>query len=119
MDTEDQSNISYDTTGVPTLYCNIANVTVSFNDFRLYLAEMGPKAIVINPNAGAGAPSIKSEATVSPKLSVVMNPEFAKSLADAILVAVGKYEEVFGPLRSVKKLEQVAAAMQQPPPTKK
>jgi len=115
MDNEDSLNMSYDTTGVPTLYCNIANVTVSFNDFRLYLAEMSPEKIVINTNADAAtAPSMKSKAAVSPKLSVVMNPEFAKSVADAILVAVNKYEEVFGPLRSVKTLEQLTAAMQQP-----
>jgi uncharacterized protein DUF3467 len=114
---DEDSKVSYDTANVPTVYCNIANVTVSFNDLRLYLAEMGPSAIAVNPDATI--PSLdKSKASVSPKLSIVMNPEFAKSVADAILGAVAKYEEIFGPLRTPKTLEQVAAALQQSP-TKK
>jgi hypothetical protein len=111
MENEKTTDVSYDTEGVPTLYCNIANVTLSFTDLRLYLAEASTKTIVINPNA-AGA-MLKSEPLVSPKLSVAMSPEFAKSVADAILTAVAKYEEVFGKLRPSKTLAQVTVAMEQ------
>jgi hypothetical protein len=110
MENEKSPNVSYGSEGVPTIYCNIANVTVSFSDLRLYLAEMSPKTIIINPDAHGTVD--KSESLVSPKLSVVMSPEFAKSVGDAILASVAKYEEVFGQLRPVKTQEQVTAALQ-------
>jgi hypothetical protein len=98
---------------VPTVYCNLANVTISFSDLRLYLAEVGPKTIAVNPDlSGTKAAETKSEAVISPKLSVVFTPEFAKSVGDALLKSVAKYEEIFGPLRSIKTAEQVTAAMQ-------
>jgi hypothetical protein len=111
MENEKPDKTSYLTEGVPTLYCNIANVTVSFTDLRLYLAEASSKKIVVNPDPAAMA---MAETLVSPKLSVAMSPEFAKSVADAILIAVAKYEEVFGKLRTAKTLEQVTVAIQQP-----
>ena len=109
MENENPDKTSYLTDGVPTIYCNIANVTVSFSDLRLYLAEASSKRIVVNPDPTA---LVMAETLVSPKLSVAMSPEFAKSMADAILQAVAKYEEVFGKLRPAKTLEQVTVAMQ-------
>jgi len=110
MDTQDLTKATYDTTGVPTIYANNANVTISFSDLRLYLAEVAPKNIVLNPDPANPSPS---DFVVSPKLSVVLTPEFAKSLGDAILTAVAKYEAIFGPLRPVKTQEQFLAAIQQ------
>jgi uncharacterized protein DUF3467 len=114
MDNEDSAKMAYETAGVPTVYCNLANVTISFSDLRLYLAEVGPKTIAVTSDlVGTKAADTKSEAVISPKLSVVFTPEFAKSVGDALLKSVAKYEEIFGPLRASKTPQQVIAAMQQ------
>jgi hypothetical protein len=120
MDNEQQLKVSYETDDVPTLYCNNVNVTVSFSDLRLYLAEVAPKTIFVNAEAGetTGALNTKSEALVSPKLSVVFNPEFAKSVGQTLLTAVAKYEAIFGSLRTPKSVAQISEAMLQPAPKK-
>ena len=117
MPTEDTIAASYSTEGVETLYCNIANVSISFSDLRLYLGEVTPKKIVVNPDAGGvnALTNTKIEALVSPKLSVVFTPEFAKSVAKAILTAVVRYETIFGPLRENKTQEQISAALESKP----
>jgi hypothetical protein len=115
MEDNKSNEVWYETEGVPTLYCNVANVTVSFSDLRLYLSEVSPKRVLVNPESSStGALNTKAEALVAPKLSVVLNPEFAKSVGNAILAAVAKYESVFGPLRPEKTAAQVAAAIQEP-----
>jgi hypothetical protein len=113
MEIENAVESSYSAEGVPTLYCNIANVTIAFSDLRLYLGEVTPKSIVVNPEAG-GTRTVtnnKIEALVTPRISVVFNPEFAKSVGEAILTAVSRYEAVFGPLRTQKTAEQINAAL--------
>jgi hypothetical protein len=89
------AEVSFETGGVPTLYCNHANPSVSFNDIRVYLSEVTPRKIA----ALVPAKPVSLPPEVNPRLCVVFSPEFAKGLAESLLKAVEKYEELFGPLR--------------------
>ena|ERR1700731_2608144 len=85
------------TKDVPTVYCNQANPSVSFNDIRLYLSEVVPEDLpaVVSDNLSRIKPHVES------RICIVCAPEFAKSLAESILKAVSKYEDLFGQLRTV------------------
>ena len=95
--------IVFETKDVPTLYSNHASPSISFNDLRIYFGEVAPKelAAVQTTTAKRAAP------TVTPRLCVVMSPEFAKALAQSILTAVDKYENVFGSLRLAPTQDQM------------
>jgi uncharacterized protein DUF3467 len=86
------------TEGFPVVYSNLASITVNYNDVRIYFADTQAKEIVT-----AVMPSpvqIKAaEATVAPRICLVLTPEFGKSLLDALAQTLSQYELQFGPLR--------------------
>lgn len=98
-------NVEVDTAGVPTLYVNQANVTLSFHDLRVYLSEVSPKSIETSQPKDTFT---SRQPSISPKLCLVLNPEFARGLHEAIATSLAKYEALFGPLRPNP----------QPPPSK-
>jgi hypothetical protein len=92
------ANVAFKTKEVPTLYCNHASPAISFHDIRVYLSEVFPKemaALVLQDKTSSVAPEIE------PRLCLVLAPEFAKMLGQALLSSVEKYENVFGPLRPI------------------
>ncbi|HVS87695.1 MAG TPA: DUF3467 domain-containing protein [Candidatus Acidoferrum sp.] len=95
--------IVFQTKDVPTLYCNHASPSISFNDLRIYFAEVAPKELAAVQSTTAK----RAEPTVTPRICVVVSPEFAKALAQSILTAVDKYENLFGPLRPSPTQEQM------------
>lgn len=88
---------SFETKDVPSVYCNQANVSMSYNDVRVYISEIAPSEIVIGPQQAPGL--IPREPNLSPRMCLVLSPEFARSLAKAIMIGTEKYEATFGPLR--------------------
>jgi hypothetical protein len=71
----------------PVIYTNTARVTSSFYDVQITFSEArqtGP-----------------SEVTTRAHVVVVMSPEHAKALADALNTAIEQYEAQFGKLRSI------------------
>ena len=68
-----------ETAAVPSVYCNIASVTASFNEIRLYLAEAAPMQVSVDPVPGATPKP--TEANVMPRLCIVVNPEFSRASA--------------------------------------
>ena len=106
MSTDQQNplaGLTFDTKEVPTLYSNHASPSISFNDIRIYFGEIFPKYL----NAETLPAVTRIEPTIVPRLCVVVTPEFAKSLVDALSKAVEKYEEVFGPTRPQPSQEHV------------
>jgi hypothetical protein len=95
---EEQANLEnrLDTEGVPGVYANHASSSVSFSDIRLYFSEVGPKALLLKP---AGLKEIRLEAAVHPKVCVILNPEFARAVRNALSEAIKRYEGKFGTLR--------------------
>jgi hypothetical protein len=87
--------ITLDTTNIPTLYSNHASPSISFNDIRIYFAEVAPRELAAVQSIAAK----RAEPNLMARLCVVVSPEFAKALGESILLAVQKYETVFGPLR--------------------
>jgi hypothetical protein len=90
-------DIMIDTQNIPTFYVNHAHVNISLTDFRVYLGEVAPK----NYRVGVLA---DPEMSVNPRVSIVMNPEFAKTLCDVIKSTVDQYEAKFGKLRESKAI---------------
>ena len=90
----ENSAIGFETHNVPTVYANHGIVTLSFNDIRVYLSEVAPAAVSTEKQNVT-----TSEALLSPKLSLLMNPEFARDLAAALQRSVQIYEGKFGALR--------------------
>src|SRR5580704_13215714 len=78
------------TEGVPSLYSNLASLTVSFNDVRIYLCEVSPPEISVQPGSTQKSTRLPQ---VTPRLCVVLTPEFAKSLSDALTTTIAQYEE--------------------------
>jgi hypothetical protein len=105
MMTDDQK--AFETNGVPTVYCNQANFSLSFNDVRIYVSELSAGEIVINPS---GDSVTQRPARIDPKFCLVMSPEFARSFGNAITKAVEQYESIFGPLRAEISKEQLQKA---------
>jgi Protein of unknown function (DUF3467) len=92
----DETGTSVATQGLTTIYANIAGVTISFHDMRIYLAEALPAKV----DFGVTLPALKpQQALVNPIACVIVNPEFARSLRDALTLSIEKYEGLFGPLR--------------------
>ncbi len=84
------------TEGFPTVYTNLASLTANLNDLRIYFADVQAKTVA---TIGPGDPSIISEPSIAPRICVVLTPEFAKSLLDALSGTIALYEKQFGPLR--------------------
>src|SRR5262249_7888547 len=99
--------IVFSTEDVPTLYVNHASPSISFSDIRVYLGEVSPKELAAVQSTGP----TKAEPRVTPRLCVVVAPEFAKALADSILVAVQKYETLFAPLRKQPTQDEFEAKL--------
>jgi hypothetical protein len=93
------------TAGFPVVYSNLASVAANFNDLRIYFAEVQPKTVVTvaMPELTATAVS-PADANISPRICMVLTPEFAKSLLDALSSTLSLYEKQFGPLRPVPQM---------------
>jgi hypothetical protein len=89
------SGMKFETKNVPSVYCNHASPSLSFNDIRVYLSEVVPNQLdVVTPTDPTTA-----EPVVEPRVCLVVSPEFAKGLGQALMTAAEKYEQLFGPLR--------------------
>jgi hypothetical protein len=97
------------TEGVPVYYSNVASVSVSFNDVRIYLGDLSPKEVTVKKVEQK--PELK-EGAVSPKLCLVCTPEFARNLRDAISISITQYEQFFGPLRPNPEEKQLRFLME-------
>jgi len=90
------------TEGFPVVYANLASVSASLNDLRIYFADVQPKTVVTLPvpTTSPAATAIgPSEANIAPRICLVLTPEFAKSLHDALSSTLSLYEKQFGQLR--------------------
>jgi Protein of unknown function (DUF3467) len=99
------------TEGFPVVYSNIASLAANFNDLRIYFAEIQPKSVVTvaapvpaPEPAGAAMAIVPAEANISPRICMVMTPEFAKSLNDALSSTLSLYEKQFGQLRPAPQI---------------
>jgi hypothetical protein len=101
--------MAFDTKGVPTVYCNQANLSLSYNDVRVYLAEVSPSELISNPTT---ATFTLKQPLLETKFCLVMSPEFARSLALAIATGVQQYETTFGPLRPEPTQEQIIKSLE-------
>jgi hypothetical protein len=99
------------TEGFPNVYANIATLTANFTDIRIYFADAHPKLVATAP---APMQPTLSEATIAPRICLVLTPEFAKSLVDALSGTISMYEKQFGPLRQAPQ-PPVLIATQKPP----
>jgi Protein of unknown function (DUF3467) len=91
-----------DTAGIPSIYCNVASVTVSFGELRLYLGEAGPKQVALELSTPKA-----TETVVTPRVCIVLSPEFSRSLRDALSRTIEIYEKKFGQLRPEPTPEQI------------
>ncbi len=92
------------TQGFPVVYANLASVAVNYNDVRVYFAEIQPKTIITVPTP-APAPTPSGESNIiTPRICMVMTPEFAKSLYTALSTTLSLYEKQFGPLRPMPQI---------------
>ncbi len=82
------------TAGVPTVYANIASLSISQLDIRVYLMDAQPQEISANQVAR------NSQVAFTPKLCLVVTPEFGKSLVQALTATLDKYEGQFGKIRA-------------------
>jgi hypothetical protein len=94
------------TAEIASLYSNLASLSMSYNDIRVYLMEISPKEI--SPVSVAGR---TVDANVQPKLCLVLTPEFARSLRDALSSTIANYEKAFGPLRSAPGIGALLKAL--------
>lgn len=99
------------TEGFPVVYANLASLSANYNDVRIYFAEIQPKTIVTLPTPEP-APKVigPTEANVAPRICMVMSPEFAKSLYDALSSTLSIYEKQFGQLRPAPQLPSQVSA---------
>lgn len=88
------------TEGFPIVYSNLASVSANYNDIRIYFAEIHPKTVVTVALPEAARTVIgPADANIAPRICMVMTPEFAKSLHDALSSTLSLYEKQFGQLR--------------------
>lgn len=102
---------NFETKGVQSVYSNHALVSLSYNDVRVYLGELSPSELILQPTQANYA---EITPRYDPKFCLVLSPEFARQLANAISSSVDKYESVFGNLRTEPNQEQITKATQQP-----
>jgi hypothetical protein len=96
MSEELDQKSKYKTAGIPSVYCNHANISVSYSDLRVYLGELSPSELLINPT---GSEYGQQPPHFEPRFSLVLTPEFARQLAKALTAGAAQYESIFGPLR--------------------
>jgi hypothetical protein len=101
----EDEKIVIETKGIPSVYCNHAVTSISHADVRVYLSEISPKEIVANPTPGKEM--ALEVLNLETRYCLVLTPEFARSLANALLSSIGTYEETFGPLRPEPTQEQI------------
>jgi hypothetical protein len=108
------SGKTFETKNVPSVYCNHASPSISFNDIRVYLSEVVPNQldVVTPPNPTTAEP------VVEPRICLVLAPEFAKALSQALMTATEKYEVLFGPLRTPPSQEELNSRLLPPPEQK-
>lgn len=94
------------TDGFPIVYANLASLTANYNDLRIYFADAQAKTIA---TLGATTQTTVSEANIAPRICMVMTPEFAKSLLDALSGTIAVYEKQFGPLRPAPQMPTQAS----------
>jgi hypothetical protein len=112
---EDHGNQgTFETKGTPTVYCNQAVTSLSYNDVRVYLMEQSPSELVLNPT---GDLIVEKPPISESKYCLVLSPEFANALAKSLTEAVAKYEAVFGSLRSQPTQEGIHAALSKMKPS--
>ncbi|HET6143840.1 MAG TPA: DUF3467 domain-containing protein [Candidatus Acidoferrales bacterium] len=105
----EEPKITIQTKGIPSVFCNHAVTSISFGDIRVYLSEISPKEIIANP---VGSEMTLKEPNIETKYCLVLTPEFAKSMANALNSAVGTYESVFGTLRPEPTIDQIPKALE-------
>src|ERR1700733_6396679 len=103
-----ENKLLIETKAVPTVYCNHAVTSMSYADLRLYLSEVSPKELIANPTSGE---MVQKEPNLDPRMCVVMTPEFARLIANALTTAVERYESVFGQLRPEPKQDVFASKL--------
>jgi|SRR5580692_5276085 hypothetical protein len=91
------------TEGFPIVYTNLASVTANYNDLRIYFADTYAKTIATVGTTTTTQGTV-SEANIAPRICMVLTPEFAKSLLDALSGTLALYEKQFGPLRPAPQL---------------
>src|ERR1700685_4697463 len=106
-----QEKKTFETKGIPTVYCNHISVSLSFNDCRIFISETAPSEVAINPS-NASYSQVKPH--IEPKFALVLSPEFARTFAKNILQSVEKYEAIFGPLRPEPTQEGITKALAKP-----
>jgi uncharacterized protein DUF3467 len=83
------------TEGYPSLYSNHASVSMSAIDIRIFLSEVAPKEMNLEPQDSMRS----AEPLVQPRVCLVMSPEFARTIMDSLATLIPQYEARFGPLR--------------------
>lgn len=86
------------TEGIPSVYANVASLTMSFHDVRIYFAEASPKEVITQPTTELQPKT--PEGNVTARLCIITNPEFARNLRDALVDGIKRYEAQFGQLRA-------------------
>jgi hypothetical protein len=81
-----------------TLYANQVRLAPSFYDIRVFF--------------GQSSMTPKGEQTFEEQVAVVMSPECAKALVTNLLIAVQKYEELFGNIRSLPNLTESSSVIE-------
>jgi hypothetical protein len=80
---------------------------MSFNDVRIYFSDVAPRQMAaVQENVATSV-----ETAVTPRICVVVTPEFAKSLGESLLLAVEKYQSVFGALRPTPQSQDVLSKL--------
>ena len=81
LESQNDALMELDTKDIPSVYCNQAAISMSFNDIRIFLVE----AIPANVNLGQGSRKMKRRETlIKPSVSLIVSPEFARNLAESI-----------------------------------
>jgi hypothetical protein len=102
------------TEGFPVVYTNLASLSASYTELRIYFAEIQPKTVVTVALPAVGPTAIRpDEANIAPRICMVLTPEFAKSLLDALSGTIALYEKQFGPLRPVPQIPAQKPATKQ------
>lgn len=110
MSDDPQDKKTFDTKGITTVYCNHVAVSLSFNDCRVYISEVSPSEVAINPT---GTTYVQPKPNFETKLALVFSPEFTRTVAKSLLQSVEKYESVFGLLRPDPTQEGINKALAQ------
>jgi hypothetical protein len=100
------------TEGFPIVYSNLASMTANYSDVRIYFADAQANTIVTQPIPGQQP--VVSEANIAPRICLVLTPEFARTLRDALAQTLSLYEAQFGALRPVPQSPSTAAPARQP-----